>query len=414
MSKIAALMLVLVLLTAQCTVATTPVWASTDQAEDSWASKAPMQEARCGLGVVVVNGKIYAIGGATKSSYGAIASGMVGTNEEYDPATDTWAFKEPMPTPRARFAIAAYQGKIYCIGGTTGYSSDTGRERTGVNEVYDPETDTWETKAAMPTARSSVHANVVNGKIYLIGGYPNGTLNEVYDPVANTWETKMSMPTEEGGYASAVVDNKIYIFWATLNQIYDSVTDSWSQGASPPRDILGVAVATTGALAPTRIYVLTSPVYIGSGPQSPCRVEVYNPASDEWTTAANITTTRAYFGAAIVNDKVYAIGGAIYNYLGGGTTSAVNEQYTPIGYGTPDPAPSPSPSSSPSPSPSASPSPSSSNQQPELIYAAAAAVTTIIITAIALKKKHKLTRKALQINKLLSRQNFQVRLETAN
>jgi len=179
-------MLVLVFLTAQCTFAATPVWASADTAEDSWVSKAPMPEARCGLGVAVVNGKIYAIGGSTESNYGVITSGMVGTNEEYDPATDTWAFKVSMPTPRARFAIAVYQNKIYCIGGYTGYSIDTGYELTGVNEVYDPATDTWETRAAMPTARLSVQANTVNGKIYLIGGSPNGTLNEVYDPVANT------------------------------------------------------------------------------------------------------------------------------------------------------------------------------------------------------------------------------------
>ena len=27
---------------------------------------------------------------------------FVGTNEEYDPATDTWTFKKSMPTPRGR------------------------------------------------------------------------------------------------------------------------------------------------------------------------------------------------------------------------------------------------------------------------------------------------------------------------
>jgi len=180
------------------------------------------------------------------------------------------------------------------------------------------------------------------------------------------------MPNGTSGYASAVVDNKIYLFEQNLNQIYDPATDSWSQGTSPPSYMMGVAVATTGAFAPRRIYVLTSPVYIGSGPQSPCAVEVYNPANDEWTTAANITTTRAYFGATIVNDKVYAIGGAIYNLMGFGAPTAANEEYTPIGYGTPD-------LDSQSPS-------------PLLLCAIAAAATIIIITAtaLALKKKRKL------------------------
>ena len=64
----------------------TPVLGAT---EDSWTTKTPMQEARGYLQVAVTNGKIYAIGG----------SGPIGTNEEYDPATDNWTAKSPMPTP---------------------------------------------------------------------------------------------------------------------------------------------------------------------------------------------------------------------------------------------------------------------------------------------------------------------------
>jgi hypothetical protein len=57
----------------------------------------------------------------------------VGTNEEYNPTTDTWTTKASMPTPRIDFAITVYQGKIYCIGGTTDYYS-----YSNLNEVYDP------------------------------------------------------------------------------------------------------------------------------------------------------------------------------------------------------------------------------------------------------------------------------------
>ena len=142
-------------------------------AEGSWASKAPMQVARSGLGVAVVNGKIYAIGGTS-------GNGFLATNEVYDPATNTWSSKKPMPTPRSVFGIAVYQNTIYCIGGYIKGGA------TGVNEVYDPATDTWKTKAPMPTPSLNLQANAVNGEIYLIGGSPNGTLNQVYDPASNT------------------------------------------------------------------------------------------------------------------------------------------------------------------------------------------------------------------------------------
>ena len=78
------------------------------QEEDSWTSLAPLQQARGGLGVAVVDGKIYAIGGSTaRGPYrpDTFAGGYVGTNEMYDPETNTWTSKTPMPTPRAHFAI---------------------------------------------------------------------------------------------------------------------------------------------------------------------------------------------------------------------------------------------------------------------------------------------------------------------
>jgi hypothetical protein len=373
-----------------------PALSSADVAEDSWASKAPMHQARGGLGVAVVNGKIYAIGGSTEKGEWSISGsvgtgGVVGTNEEYDPALDTWVLKTPMPTPRIGFSIVIYQNKIYCIGGatktprigaptrtevieaydpatntwktktpmptrrdnyaiieyqnkiyfiggTTGSNYTTGLPLyTGLNEVYDPTTDTWETKTPMPTAKVA-EANVVNGKIYFIGGSPNNTLNQVYDLATDSWAIKTPMPTEAYG-ASIIIDNKIYVIggsysgsqFYTLNQIYDPETDKWSQGAPPPSVGVrqGSAVATTGERAPKRIYVLDE------------TLRVYNPETDSWTFGANIPTNRLNLGIALVNDMLYAIGGNTYTYQylltqirGGSVTPyATNEQYTPFGYG---------------------------------------------------------------------------------
>jgi N-acetylneuraminic acid mutarotase len=99
--------------------------------ENTWNTKAPMNQARANLGVVAVNGKIYAIGGQASID-------TLDTNECYDPVMDTWATLKPIPTPRAYFAITACQDKIYCIS----------EELFGGTEVYDIATNNWNKKNA--------------------------------------------------------------------------------------------------------------------------------------------------------------------------------------------------------------------------------------------------------------------------
>ncbi|MCW3996276.1 MAG: hypothetical protein NWE98_09065 [Candidatus Bathyarchaeota archaeon] len=290
---------------------------------DIWTTKKSMPTARGYLEVASINDRIYAIGG----------SGPVGINEEYDPDTDTWIERTSMPDPHQSFAIAVCQGKIYCIGGmSTGFSG-----ASDANKVYDPVTDSWETKASMPTARYGLQAQVVNNKIYLIGGrtllgynegYEELNVTEVYDPASDTWSTGAPMP-DKAGYVSAMIDDKIFVI-GSKTQIYDPKTDTWSIGASPTEKIVlgangesATAAATTGEVAPKRIYV-----YDGSS------LQVYDPQIDSWTSGTPPPTSRQYLGIAVVNDLLYFIGGFNYTSPGIYTDYATNEQYTPIGYGT--------------------------------------------------------------------------------
>ena len=94
MSILAGLLLMVALMST-CLFVGTSTSASAEMTENSWVPKAPMQQARANLGVATVNGKIYAIGGiALKYQDNSRRESVdVATNEEYDPATDTWTFK---------------------------------------------------------------------------------------------------------------------------------------------------------------------------------------------------------------------------------------------------------------------------------------------------------------------------------
>jgi hypothetical protein len=329
MRKSVALLLVLIFLTASCVIDASPALSIADFTEDAWVSKTPMRQARMRLGVAVVNGKIYAIGGDNLRLTGNALSAdwlygdVLSTNEEYDPLRDTWTFKEPMPTPRTHFGTAVYQNKIYCIGG---YSSDG---ETSVNEVYDPRTNSWEIKASMPTSRTRVSANVVNGKIYVIS---NGA-NEVYDPATNTWATREPPPFKFYSTGSAVVGNKIYFIGGVGSmpvtnfriRIYDTSDDSWSYGAlSPTYGASACAGAMTGANTTTRIYFFDE-----------SSTHVYDPVNDSWTNGTRMQHSRGFVGVAVLDNTFYVVGGIFapfegYIVITGSADS--NEQYVPSGY----------------------------------------------------------------------------------
>lgn len=322
--------------------------------ENSWTTMEPMPTARSGIGIAVVEGKIYAIGGSYDS---------FGETEEYNPSTNTWTAKTPMPTPRINFGLVVVENKIYTIGGDSG-NWTSGQTPTDIVEVYDPLTDTWKTKNAMNIKRIGLSASVVDGKIYVIGGgvgepaLGKVSATEVYDPLTDTWTTAKQIPTAVNYHASAVVDNKIYILGGavglSLNQIYDTETDTWSAGASLP---VGVDGAAAGVIADD---TGTQKIYVVGGKQNLDAVnltQVYDPETDTWITGSPMPTARYGLGVAIINNTLYAIGGREGWF--GSPVSAANERYIPI---PPTATPALSPTSSPNPALSASPSLSPSNQ----------------------------------------------------
>ncbi|MEM4243514.1 MAG: kelch repeat-containing protein [Candidatus Bathyarchaeia archaeon] len=304
----------------------------TTATEDTWTTMASMPTPRPWVEVAVVNEKIYAIGGSYDEH---------GEVEEYDPITNSWSKKTPMPTPRILFGIAVIGNKIYTMGGDSG-NWEVGQRITNVVEVYDPLTDKWETKSPMPTKRMAFSASVINGKIYIIGGqvsepaYNSVLQTEVYDPETDTWTTAAPIPVPVGYHASVVLDGKIYILGgstrtevsASLNQIYDPETNSWSNGTAMPFGVDSAAAgATTGILSPKRIYVLGGKKNLDAVNLN----QIYDPKTDTWTLGAPMPTARYGLGVAVVDDMLYAVGGR-EGWIGAPITGA-NERYTPIGIG---------------------------------------------------------------------------------
>jgi N-acetylneuraminic acid mutarotase len=196
-----------------------------DPATDTWKALAPMPMKRGAALAAAVNGKIYVVGGATTRGPNAteinftLPQMVLGNVEEYNPETNSWAEKTPMPTPRNHAAIGVVDGKIYVIGGRVGAAFIALSQDISAVEEYDPASDTWSPpKARMPTARSALAAGTYGGRIFVAGGeYQDTTLTaafravEAYTPATNTWATLPPLPVSRHGLAGAMIGNRFYV-----------------------------------------------------------------------------------------------------------------------------------------------------------------------------------------------------------
>jgi N-acetylneuraminic acid mutarotase len=184
----------------------------------SWSARAPMPTPREGLGVAAIDSFIYAVGGNTTGST------PVATLERFDPAANTWSALAPMSAPR-RFlaAAAASNGKLYAVGGETVSGVAT---TVGTVEEYDPATNTWTTKASMPTPRKQFSLVAIDGLLYAVGG--STTALEVYDPAANTWTTKTPLPFPMNTSAAAAADGVLYVMGGFSTLAYDVAWNTWA------------------------------------------------------------------------------------------------------------------------------------------------------------------------------------------
>jgi N-acetylneuraminic acid mutarotase len=238
-----------------------------DPATDRWTARAPMPAARDHLGIAVANGKIYTFGGFTKTVHANAGTDVF----EYDIATDTWRARAPLKTPLGSTAAAvAPDGKIHVLGGR-GLDGVT----TATHAIYDPKTDTWADGPPLPKARDHLGVVAADGKIHAIGGrftspVDRTDMHDVFDPATNTWSSAAPLKTPRSAVAAAVYKGMIVVDGGefppekrtfTENEGYDLKTNTWVTLAPMP---LGRHGFGPGAIGPN-LYFAGGPSLPGGG-----------------------------------------------------------------------------------------------------------------------------------------------------
>ncbi len=166
---------------------------------------------------------------------------------------------------RSECGMAEVDGKFYLIGGGEGIEPV---------QQFDPQTQQWVQKAEAPVMMHHFQAVGFNGKVYVLAAFgDNNYPNQV--PLANV-------------------------------QIYNTKTDRWDTGAGLPA---GRRRAGAGAAAYRGKLYLIDGIQHGHNSGTNSMFDEYDPVTNTWKTLPDAPHIRDHCTAAVIGDKLYAVGG---------------------------------------------------------------------------------------------------------
>jgi Kelch motif protein/PDZ domain-containing protein len=238
-----------------------------------------------------------------------------GTLGAATPEVDGWTMGTAMPLARAEHAVAELNGRIWVLGGWP-----PGRLTSNLVQVFDPATSRWSLGPSLPQPLHHTHAAAVGGRLYVIGGETDGALTGrpgtevantwVHDPAVGGWVARAPMPTARSAGGEAVLDGKIYVAGGrgsggSVFEVYDPATDTWERLPDLPSQRNHLAMAAIGG----RIIVAGGRTSPGFTAERLDVVEIYDPATRRWSRGAPLPAPRAGITGAAHAGCMFVFGG---------------------------------------------------------------------------------------------------------
>ncbi|XP_058596861.1 kelch domain-containing protein 7B [Neofelis nebulosa] len=197
--------------------------------ENTWRplTQVPEEAPLRGCGLCTMHNYLFLAGGIRGSGAKAVCSNEVFC---YNPLTNIWSQVRPMQQARAQLKLVALDGLLYAIGGECLYSM----------ERYDPRTDAWTSRAPLPAGTFPVAHEAVacRGDIYVTGGHLFYRLLR-YSPVKDAWDECPYSASHRRPSDMVALGGFLYRFdllrgVGAAVMRYNTVTGSWSRAASLP------------------------------------------------------------------------------------------------------------------------------------------------------------------------------------
>ena len=252
-------------------------------------------------------------------------------HQVYDGATDRWIDAPPLPKGANHVGVEVLDKKLYAIGG----HQDQNRKPHNECFVYDLEAKRWDKIASLPQPCGAIACVGMNGLLHAIGGAIGDTSAEkksvdwhlVYDPKADRWDNRRPMPTGRDHTGVVAIGNMIHLVGGRVDSFH---TNSNLHHAYDPKQDKWVVRRPLPTARSGHGAVLYRGKLFVMGGEGTDRVfgqnEAYDPATDRWEAYAPMMTPRHGLGAAVVGDAIHVAGGG--PVMGGGVQSAVHEAFT--------------------------------------------------------------------------------------
>jgi N-acetylneuraminic acid mutarotase len=139
----------------------------------TWSTGAQMPTSRSAAGAAVAGDRLYVLGGREQIAPGGQLGGAPGLAtdrvEVYDVAAARWVTPSPtsLPRPRCGCGAATLGGRVYLVGG---FGATSGLNAMDWVEAYDPATNTWSPRAPMPEGLADPAVTVLDGEVIVVGG----------------------------------------------------------------------------------------------------------------------------------------------------------------------------------------------------------------------------------------------------
>ncbi|XP_028406547.1 kelch-like protein 20 [Dendronephthya gigantea] len=258
---------------------------------NKWQRAAPLNSSRQQLGVGVINGSLYAVGGSDGYS-------RLNSVERYDRELDRWIYTKSLNTSRSGVGVGTLGDALYALGGYDG------RTCLKTVERYDPQVDCWSCVASLNVTRSFPGVAELGNSLFVIGGN-DGTsfLNscERYDPLTNKWSYVPPMSRPRAGIGAAVVDGILYVAGGfdgisrlSLVEMFEPRMNAWQEVAAMNSCRDGVCMVNYGS----QLYAIGGI----DGPSYLSTVEIFDPKNNTWEEVLPMETCRAAAGVAVLPD----------------------------------------------------------------------------------------------------------------